>query len=175
MACIVGRTVIPRQRPPCRGLVLAIGLWASLAAPAVGQPVGQNAKPCASMAEPAPQRILVTVTGVRHVAGNITFTLYGARAAAFLAHKGSIALQRVTLTGQSATACFVMSAPGTYAVAVYHDQNNNHHFDRSLIGLPVEGYGFSNNAPIFMAPPSFNRVRFTAGPGDTRLTIALRY
>ena len=141
----------------------------------MAQTAGGGARPCTSLAEPAPERILVTVTGARRVAGNITFTLYGARPAAFLAHKGSIALQRVPLTESTAVGCFVVAAPGTYAVAVYHDENNNHHFDRSLIGLPVEGYGFSNNAPIFMAPPSFGAVRFTVGPGDTKLGIALRY
>jgi uncharacterized protein (DUF2141 family) len=174
-ACTIGRAAIPRQRPHRRSLILAAGVWSLLAAPAIAQPASQTARPCVSPTEAAPQRILVTVTGARRVAGNITFTLYGARPAAFLAHKGSIALQRVTLAGPSAAACFAVSAPGTYAVAVYHDENDNHHFDRSLIGLPVEGYGFSNNAPIFMAPPSFGAVRFTVEPGDTRIAIALRY
>ena len=30
---------------------------------------------------------------------------------------------------------------GTYAVAVYHDENSNGRFDR-LLGLPIEKYGF---------------------------------
>ncbi len=109
------------------------------------------------------------------MAGNITFTLYGSRPASFLAHKGSIAIDRITLTGVAADACFVVSTPGVYALAVYHDENNNHHFDRSLIGLPLEGYGFSNNAVIFMSPPSFASVRFTVQPGDNHVTMSLRY
>lgn len=141
--------------------------------PSVASP--ETARACASSAEAAPERLLVTVTGVRRLAGNITYTLYGDRPEAFLAHRGSIALTRVTLAGNAATACFVVSRPGIYAVAVYHDENDNHHFDRSFIGLPLEGYGFSNNATIFMAPPSFRAVRFDAGPGDTRLSITLRY
>ena len=135
----------------------------------------ETARACTTLDEAAPERLLVTVTGARRVAGNITYTLYGDRPEAFLAHRGSIALTRVMLTGNSTTACFVVSRPGMYAVAVYHDENNNHHFDRSLIGLPVEGYGFSNDASAFMAPPSFRAARFTAGPGDTRLSITLRY
>ena len=143
----------------------------------MGAAVPETAIPCSGAAAAASQtpRILVTVTGARRVAGNITFTLYGDNPAAFLAHRGSIALDRVMLTGTAATTCFAVSRPGVYAVAVYHDENNNHHFDRSLIGLPVEGYGFSRNATIFMAPPPFSAVRFDAGPGDTRIAIALRY
>ncbi|WP_419728231.1 DUF2141 domain-containing protein [Lichenicola sp.] len=135
----------------------------------------ESARACTTPDEAAPDRLLITAIGVRRVAGNITYTLYGNRPEAFLAHRGSIALTRVMLAGSTATACFVVSRPGTYAVAVYHDENNNHHFDRSLIGLPVEGYGFSNNASAFMAPPPFSAARFTAGPGDTRLSITLRY
>ena len=115
------------------------------------------------------------MVGARRAAGNITFTLYGSRPASFLTHGGSIAITRTPLAGTSASACFVVSTPGVYALAVYHDENNNHHFDRSLIGLPLEGYGFSNNASIFMGPPSFASVRFPVRAGDNRLTIRLRY
>ncbi len=115
------------------------------------------------------------MTGARRVAGNITFTLYGSRPTAFLAHNGSIAIDRITLAGTSADACFVVSTPGIYALAVYHDENNNHHFDRSAIGLPVEGYGFSNNAATFLGPPSFASARFTVKPGDNHVTMRLRY
>lgn len=180
----IGSFAVFRQRGP-GGLLLA-GLLATAppcahaAVPAAEQQTvppaqPQTARPCASVAETGRPRITVAVSGVRSVAGNITFTLYGDQPARFLAHKGSIAVERVMLTERSAQGCFVVSRPGTYAVAVYHDENNNHHFDRSLIGLPVEGYGFSRNAPIFMAPPSFGAVRFEAGAGETSLSIALRY
>lgn len=153
----------------------ALALLLLGAAPALAQPAPESATPCSAATAPDAPRLLVTVTGARRVAGNITFTLYGERPTAFLAHQGSIALDRVMLTGTAATTCFALSRPGIYAVAVYHDENNNHHFDRSLIGLPVEGYGFSRNAPIFLGPPAFAAVRFRAGPGDTKIAIALRY
>ena len=30
-------------------------------------------------------------------------------------------------------------------MAIYHDANGDHDFNRSLVGLPTEGFGFSNN------------------------------
>jgi len=60
-------------------------------------------------------------------------------------------------------------------VAIYHDENNNHRFDRTLIGMPAEGYGFSNDARIFLGPPSFKSTQFLVGPGETHIAIALRY
>ena len=150
---------------------LALGPLARAAAPTAPE----TAAACDAPGAPPGPHIIATVVGARRVAGNITFTLYGDRPEAFLAHRGSITLTRVTLAGTAATACFAVSRPGVYAVAVYHDENDNHHFDRSLIGLPVEGYGFSRNAAIFMGPPSFASVRFDVGAGDTRIAISLRY
>ncbi len=158
------------RRQAALASVLALTLIA--AAPPGGDP---TAAPCSADTPAAMPRLYATVTGARKVAGNITFTLYGPRPEAFLAHQGSIALTRVMLTSTEATACFAISTPGSYAVAVYHDQNNNHHFDRTLIGLPAEGYGFSNNPAVVFRPPSFGAARFQVQPGDNHVTIRLSY
>ncbi len=43
--------------------------------------------------------------------------------------------------------------PGSYAIAVYHDLNNNNKLDHNLVGYPKEPFGFSNNfRPILSAP-----------------------
>ncbi len=109
------------------------------------------------------------------MAGNITYTLYGEDPRLFLKPHGSIALTRVQLSGPGAEACFAVGAPGAYAVAVYHDENGNGHFDRNFLGLPAEGFGFSNDAPTILGPPSYGAARLDVGPGDTRITIRLRY
>ena len=36
--------------------------------------------------------------------------------------------------------------PGTYALAVIHDENMNGKLDTNWLGIPTEGYGFSNDA-----------------------------
>ena len=48
---------------------------------------------------------------------------------------------------------------GDYAIAIYHDENENDNFDR-LFSLPLESYGFSNNAEVFFGPPSFKDSSF---------------
>src|SRR5262249_16993418 len=48
--------------------------------------------------------------------------------------------------------------PGTYAAAGFHDENGNDKFDQTLIGLPEEGYLFSNNAKPFLSAPSFDKA-----------------
>ncbi len=44
-------------------------------------------------------------------------------------------------------------APGTYAVALYHDLNDNDKIDKYFFGYPKEPFGLSNNfRPLFAAP-----------------------
>ncbi|MEE4351012.1 MAG: DUF2141 domain-containing protein [Pacificimonas sp.] len=64
--------------------------------------------------------------------------------------------------------------PGDYGVSVIHDENDNRKLDKSFIGLPMEGVGFSNNASAAFGPPKFKRVRFAVA-GDTTQTIKLKY
>ncbi|TLU72616.1 DUF2141 domain-containing protein [Lichenicoccus roseus] len=146
-------------------------LWAALVATRAG---AVTAVPCAGAAADLPQ-LHVVGTGARRVAGNITFTLYGPDPALFLHRGGSLDVQHVTLAGAQAEACFAVSSPGTYAVAIYHDENDNHHFDRNFLGLPAEGYGFSNNAVPVFAPPHYLAAAFAVHPGSNHISIRLRY
>jgi uncharacterized protein (DUF2141 family) len=41
-----------------------------------------------------------------------------------------------------------------------HDSNSNQKLDTNWIGIPKEGYGFSNNAKATLGPPSFDQVKF---------------
>lgn len=120
-------------------------------------------------------RIEMTVSTIRKMSGDITFTLYGEDPRRFLAHRGKIGLIRVPVTGPSVEGCFAVSQPGIYAVAVYDDANGNHHFDLTLVGLPAEAYGFSNNPGSLLGLPAFRRVAFQVAPGINRIAIRLRY
>ncbi len=66
-------------------------------------------------------------------------------------------------------------APGRYALAVYHDENGNGKFDRTWIGLPDEGLGFSNGAWIGLGPPSFDEAAVTLDRDSRTIVISLRY
>jgi uncharacterized protein (DUF2141 family) len=75
------------------------------------------------------------------------------------------------------TVAFNDLKPGPYAISVLHDENSNKDMDQSTIGIPKEGFGFSNNARGSLGPPSFNKAKFQLQPGakDTLISIDLRY
>ena len=59
-------------------------------------------------------------------------------------------------------------APGTYAIKLFHDENENGRLDTHGFNIPAEGYGFSNNARAQFAPPTWEDTCFTlAGPEHT--------
>jgi uncharacterized protein (DUF2141 family) len=64
--------------------------------------------------------------------------------------------------------------PGTYAVALLHDENGNGRVDRMLM-IPREGFGFSRDAPVRMGPPHFADASFALGTAPVRQTIRMRY
>lgn len=70
---------------------------------------------------------------------------------------------------------FTAVKPGDYAIALLHDENDNGKADRAMGMMPKEGYGFSRDAPVKMAPPKFRDAVFTQGEGTSRVTIRMRY
>ena len=64
-------------------------------------------------------------------------------------------------------------APGVYAVFIHHDANGNGKFDTNAIGIPTEGYGYSNNANP-MRRARFDEARFEMKAENLTLEIVLR-
>ncbi len=64
---------------------------------------------------------------------------------------------------------------GTYALVVIHDENTNGKLDLNWLGIPTEGYGFSNDATGLLGPPSFDAASFRFTGGTLDLTISLHY
>ncbi len=119
-------------------------------------------------------QLTVRVTGVPVAKGEMAITLYPDSSKRFLAPGGKLLRVRPAATAPVSTACFNLPAPGYYAVAVYHDVDGDSDFDRSRIGMPLEDFGFSNDAPTPIGLPSFKAARFHAGAGETVLNIKLR-
>lgn len=66
-------------------------------------------------------------------------------------------------------------APGTYALAVIHDENMNGKLNTNWLGVPTEGYGFSNDAKALLGAPSFSAASFLYDGRNLDLTISLHY
>ena len=65
-------------------------------------------------------------------------------------------------------------SPGTYAVSIVHDENDNGELD-SFIGIPREGFGFSGKAAPRMGPPKFREAAIELASGSARHLVRIRY
>ena len=62
--------------------------------------------------------------------------------------------------------------PGSYAVAIFHDLNDNRELDKNWIGIPKEPMGFSNARIKAFGPPSFEECRVDFR-GDMSIVVRL--
>jgi uncharacterized protein (DUF2141 family) len=63
---------------------------------------------------------------------------------------------------------------GQYAVRFIHDENSNKKLDTNFIGIPKEGFGFSNDAFGRFGPKDFEEWLFPVA-GDSKIRLSTRY
>jgi len=61
-----------------------------------------------------------------------------------------------------------------YLFKYFHDENNNKKLDTNFIGIPKEGYGFSNNAKGNFGPPDYKNTVFEVN-NDTTVICKAHY
>lgn len=80
---------------------------------------------------------------------------------------------KVPVSGKRSTTIFKGLPNGNYAVAVFHDRNNNGKLDRNMLGIPTEHYGFSNDARELFSAPSFSSASITLN-GSRKINVHVR-
>ncbi len=116
------------------------------------------------------------VLNIRNSAGTVDCALFDSPAG-FPIEALLSATNVVVIKVRKTHACcdFEDIPPGTYALAVIHDENMNGKLDTNFLGIPKEGYGFSNGAKSLLGAPSFSAASFEYDGGTLDLTISLHY
>jgi uncharacterized protein (DUF2141 family) len=63
---------------------------------------------------------------------------------------------------------------GTYAISLFHDEDNDGELKKNRVGFPLDAYGFSNNPTLFFGPPSFSNCSFTVSSTPVKVEIQLK-
>lgn len=127
-----------------------------------------------AMAAPAAAIDLqVTVTGVAHGDGTVRLDLYDSPET-FRDEDAARARISTKAAAGSVTATVPDLTPGTYALIVYHDENDDGRMDRFLGMIPTEGYGLSND-PEVSGPPQFEASAFAVDDAHTSVSVPLHY
>jgi uncharacterized protein (DUF2141 family) len=152
------------------------GFGTKFAAPILGLAIlGTNLGTGALIAAtPAQADVNLSVSGLRSTKGQLMVCLTKNPKAFPDCTKDSSAIKKLVPASQAASMTFANIAPGTYAVAIVHDENGNNKMDLRLF-LPREGFAFSRNPAIRMGPPKFGSASFVVGGEDVNQSVKMKY
>lgn len=150
-----------------RTVMAALAMSAALAAPAFAN------EGCEGIRSATSAKLVVQVNGIKPPAGEVAITVYPDDKRRFMAPGGKLLRDRVK-SAASVRACFWLP-PGTYAVSVYHDKDADHDFDRTVVGMPAEGFGFSNDPETKVGLPPLSAARFRLPSGEKLVPIQMKY
>jgi uncharacterized protein (DUF2141 family) len=119
--------------------------------------------------------LTVEVTGLRPQEGLMSLAVFSDESGFPERSESAVRRRTLPLVGSELETVIPDLSYGTYAVALFHDQNGNGKLDRNWLGIPSEGVGFSNNPPILAGPPSFDAASFVLDSHDRRIRIYVDY
>lgn len=125
--------------------------------------------------EPCPV-IHVKILNIRNNTGSISCALFESPAGfpkKFLHFATNI--MTIKIRESEASCYFTDIPPGNYAMVVIHDENMNGELDTNWLGIPKEGFGFSNNAKALLSAPSFSDASFQYDGQNIDMTMTLSY
>jgi len=116
--------------------------------------------------------VRVVVSGIRNIVGTLRATLDGSEMA-FKNASPPTQMNETPVTSNEIELLFRNVPPGVYAIKVIHDENDDMKLNQSLLGIPSEKYGISNNVKGKFGLPPFSKASFTVSSGETVLSIKL--
>ena len=120
--------------------------------------------------------IHVKILDIRNSTGTVACALFESPAgfpSEFLHSATNVMI--IKIRKSQARCDFMDIPPGTYAMVVIHDENMNGKLDTNVLGIPAEGYGFSNDAKKWLGTPSFTAASFSYDGENVDLTMSLNY
>jgi uncharacterized protein (DUF2141 family) len=118
--------------------------------------------------------LTVTVKDLRNRKGDLIFGVF-AQADGFPNVRAKSVYWEVKPADAPAVTFTTRLPPGRYAAGVLHDENRSGHMDTGLGGVPLEGYGVTDNPKPRFRKARFDEATFTLPPEGAEMTISLQY
>jgi uncharacterized protein (DUF2141 family) len=119
--------------------------------------------------------IHVEIAGLRNDKGQVVCDLHSSADGFPKNGDKALAHAKSPISNGHAVCDFPDVKAGTYAVAVFHDENSNGKLDTNFMGIPREGVGASNNAKGHFGPPKFSAAAFRFSGDRLELKITITY
>jgi uncharacterized protein (DUF2141 family) len=117
--------------------------------------------------------LTVAFQGVTQPRGAVLCAVFDSKAA-YDANTGAVRTLNLPAGAGNFSATLAGLPPGHYAVKSFHDRDGDGKMKFNALGMPLEPYGFSNNARAPFGPPSWRAASFEVKPGANAQVIRLR-
>jgi uncharacterized protein (DUF2141 family) len=140
----------------------------------LGLAIGVAVQAGTAEAAPAAATLDVSISGLRSMKGNVLVCVT-ANPRFFPDCSKDPKSRRATVhANDAALVSFTGMIPGTYAIALVHDENANSKMDMAIF-LPKEGFGFSRNPVVMAGPPKFSSAAFALEGADNNQRVKMKY
>ena len=119
--------------------------------------------------------LIIDVDGLRNRKGQVCLSVFAASTGFPSKTTNAVQSQCMKITDATVRMTLRQLQPGNYAVAVLHDANNDRRANRNFLGIPKEGFGFSQNPAIRFGPPKFGASAFPVIGSSTNIQIHIKY
>lgn len=96
----------------------------------------------------------LTVTNINKVKGEIIIGIFN-NENSFLKENNEFKKYQIIINNFTEKYIITNLPKGKYAISLYHDENSDKECNLNFLGIPQEGYGFSNNYKPLLSAPSF--------------------
>ncbi len=118
--------------------------------------------------------LVVRIEGVRSGAGDIRVAVH--QRTAGVDFPDSAGIVEAAIRPAAGAGVFIIAGlvPGDYAIAAFHDEDRDGDLNTNLLGMPTEGYGFSNEARGLFGPPGFDAAAFVIEADERRPVVTVK-
>ncbi len=116
-------------------------------------------------------KITIKINGLKSNSGSIKVALCNS-SENYKNHNAPFMGLNLPITNKQAEITLSDLPAGYYAVKAFHDENNNNDLDTNFLGIPIEDYGFSNNAKAIFGIPSWNKAKMFISEDSSVIIIS---
>ncbi|MBD2510305.1 MULTISPECIES: DUF2141 domain-containing protein [unclassified Nostoc] len=120
-------------------------------------------------------KLTLEIDGLKNKEGQVCTSIFASSEGFPSDRDRGLQKQCTKITDTPLSITFENLKAGNYAVAVFHDQNNDRILNSNVFGIPKEGFGFSRNPEIRTGAPKFGEAAFLVAGPNTNIQIQLKY
>jgi uncharacterized protein (DUF2141 family) len=125
-----------------------------------------------SVNSPLVENLSIHVSLLKAIPSVLNITIYGTNNE-FPSTSDYLKTYKFKINSSKYTAVLKGVKYGSYAIAMYQDENNSGQINKNVLGVPTERYGFSQNYMPKIKAPSFDNCKFIFSKKSSAISVQM--